>query len=334
MRRTGPLLIAVALLGAALVPLALGGKGALGVLAQIPPGDYAIIAAGTLLGWIARAAKLGLLMRRLRLRASPARIGAISLATEFAFLATPGGIGGYAAGIHYGRSVGASFACASSITAADQLLDSLLFGVALPLAALCAAQTLPAGLREAALISSVLLFFGLIALICTHRRLGRWLFAENGPLARVPFVRRHLAAAREFGALCAQRMRDLASGGPLFLIALAACTSVQWLTRYGLLWLILWQLGANVSFALLFMLQGVVLHAAAWTGVPSGGGGADLGLAATLAPFVPATDLASALLLWRFATLYLPLAAGFLAMLALQRRAPRTVADDVALATR
>jgi uncharacterized membrane protein YbhN (UPF0104 family) len=112
-------------------------------------------------------------------------------------------------------------------------------------------------------------------------------------------------------------------GGPRFLLALAICTSVQWLVRYGLLWLILWQLGAPVSYALLLLLQGIVLHAAGWTGVPSGGGGADLGLAATLAPLVPAAGIATALLLWRFATLYLPLAAGFVAVLALRRRSAR-----------
>lgn len=319
MRRTGPLLIAIALLGAALVPLALGGHGALDLLAHIPLGDYAVIMIAAVIGWIARAAKLGLLMRRLALGVSPARTGAISLATEFAFLATPGGIGGYVASVHYARSVGASFACASSITAADQLLDLLFFAVALPLAAFGAAQaTLPPGLRAAALISSALLFCVLLMLICAHRRFGRWLLAANGPLAGVPFAHRHLTALRDFVATCAERLRTFASGGPRFLLALAVATTVQWLVRYGLLWLILWQLHTPVPFALLLLLQGIVLHAAAWTGIPSGGGGADLGLAATLAAFVPAADVATALLLWRFATLYLPLAAGFVAMLALR----------------
>jgi uncharacterized protein (TIRG00374 family) len=332
MRRAGPLLIALALFGAALVPLLLGGKSTLFALAHIPLATYFGITAVAVFGWLARAAKLGLLMRRMDLRTVPARIGAISLATEFAFLATPGGIGGYAAGIHYARGVGASLAVAGSITAADQLLDLIFFAVALPLALLALAQaTLPGDLREAALCSSALLFFALIGAACTHRALGRWLLAANGPLSRLPFVRRHLDSLREFVATCSLRLRELARGGPRFLLALAICTSVQWLVRYGLLWLILWQLGAPVSYALLLLLQGIVLHAAGWTGVPSGGGGADLGLAATLAPLVPAAGIATALLLWRFATLYLPLAAGFVAVLALRRR---TAAHAVALAAR
>jgi uncharacterized membrane protein YbhN (UPF0104 family) len=180
---------------------------------------------------------------------------------------------------------------------------------------------LPAGLREAAVISCVLLSVSLLLLLCFHRALGRWLFAPEGPLARTPYLRRHVQALREFGATCSTRLRELARGGPRFLLALAACTTLQWLVRYGLLWLILGLLGQSASFALLLLLQGIVLHAAAWTGVPSGGGGADLGLAATLAPFADATTLATALLLWRFATLYLPLLAGGAAMLALRQRA-------------
>lgn len=334
MRRAGSLLIAFALLGAALVPLLLGGKSTLFALTRIPLADYLGIAAVAMLGWLARAAKLGLLMRRMDLHVSAARVGAISLATEFAFLATPGGIGGYAAGIHYARGVGASFAVAGSITAADQLLDLIFFAVALPLALFGLAETtLPVGLREAALCSSALLFVALTSAACVHRALGRWLLAASGPLSRLPLLRRHLTSLREFTTTCSVRLRELLRGGPRFLLALAVCTSVQWLVRYGLLWMVLWQLGARVSFALLLLLQGIVLHAAGWTGVPSGGGGADLGLAATLGPFVPAADIATALLLWRFVTLYLPLAAGFVAVIVL-RRAPARAADAIVLAVR
>ena len=331
MRRTGSLLILFALLGATLVPLLLGGKSIFSLLAQVSPADYLGIAAVAAFGWLARAAKLGLLMRRMDVHAGPTRTGAISLATEFAFLATPGGIGGYAAGIHYARSVGASPAVAGSVTAADQLLDLIFFTFALPIAALGFAQgALPAGLRAAALFSSALLLVALLGAACAHRTLGRWLLAANGPVSHLPFVRRHVTTLRDFLTTCSQRLRELTRSGPRFLCALAACTIVQWLVRYGLLWLILWRLGTPTSFALLLLLQGVVLHAAAWTGVPSGGGGADLGLAATLAPFVPAAQIATALLLWRFATLYLPLLAGFVAVLSLRRQTAPGTADALA----
>ena len=76
-----------------------------------------------------------------------------------------------------------------------------------------------------------------------------------------------------------------------------------------LLWLVLLLLGHRVPFALILLMQCLVLHAALWTGVPAGGGGAELGLSATLAAWVPPTSIATALLLWRMATLYICLAA-------------------------
>jgi uncharacterized membrane protein YbhN (UPF0104 family) len=86
------------------------------------------------------------------------------------------------------------------------------------------------------------------------------------------------------------------------------------------LWLALLLLGHQVPFAITLLLQSLVLHAALWTGVPAGGGGAELGLSATLAAWVPATSIATALLLWRIATLYSCLAVGAVAIAILARR--------------
>jgi len=90
------------------------------------------------------------------------------------------------------------------------------------------------------------------------------------------------------------------------------------------------QLDAYVPFSLTLLLQGVVLHVAQWTGMPAGGGGADLGLAATLAPFVPTAAIASALLLWRIATLYLSLIAGVVSIGALRWRTKSALIADTA----
>jgi len=332
MRHVRTLAIGLALLAAFAVPLLLGGRSTLFELAQVPPADIFAITGMAMLGWLARAAKLGLLMRRLDLHPSRARVVAISLATEFAFLATPGGVGGYAAGVYYARGVGASLPCAGSITAADQLLDLMFFALVLPLAVFGLAEVpLPAGLREAALVCSALLCAVLIALVAAHRVLGRWLFAPRGLVSRLPSLRRHAAALRDFFASCSTRLRQLAGGGPRFMLGLFVCTTVQWLVRYGLLWLILAHLGSPLPFAFVLLLQGIVLHAAAWTGIPSGGGGADLGLAAALAPMVPLASLGTALLLWRFATLYLPLVAGLAALLALRVRPARVRSEPEAV---
>ena len=80
----------------------------------------------------AQAATVAAPIRRAR---EPARSLGISLATDFAFMTTPGGVGGYAASVYYLRRAGASASGAAAITAADQGMDVLFFVVALPLAA-------------------------------------------------------------------------------------------------------------------------------------------------------------------------------------------------------
>jgi len=86
-----------------------------------------------------------------------------------------------------------------------------------------------------------------------------------------------------------------------------------------------------VSFPLIFLLQVFVLQAASWTGVPAGAGSAELGLSATLITWVPGPTLATALLLWRMATLHVGLIAGAIAIAVLARRHKR--AQRAAMAT-
>lgn len=320
MRRAAALLISIALLAALAVPLLIGGRAALQTLAQFPMSSYLLLIAVAIIGWAFRAAKLGLLMSRLSVAPGAVRVAAISLATELAFLATPGGVGGYAAGVYYLRGAGASLSGAGSIAAADQLLDLLFFAFALPLALIGLIEVpLPHVLRQAALVSIAIAFCVIALAVWARRPLARWLCAPKGPLSRIPVLRRHIEALKNFGTDCEQHLRDLALGGPWFVAALSACTIVQWMIRYGLLWLIAQLLGDPVPFALLLILQSVVLHAAQWTGVPSAGGGADLGLAAALASWMPAANIASALILWRFATVYLGVAAGLIAVAYLRR---------------
>jgi uncharacterized protein (TIRG00374 family) len=99
---------------------------------------------------------------------------------------------------------------------------------------------------------------------------------------------------------------------------------MQWLARYGILWWIFVLLGHRVPFALIVALQALILHVAQWSGVPAGGGGAEIGLSTALAAWAPAATLGTALLLWRMTTLYLSLAAGGVAIARLGRRSRRS----------
>lgn len=100
-------------------------------------------------------------------------------------------------------------------------------------------------------------------------------------------------------------------------VALLLLTALQWLFRYGVLWLALQDLGHHVPFGFVLVLQAVDLHLAQWTGIPAGGCSADLGLAAALGPQVTDPKMATALLLWRFSMHYIPLLVGSLSLVVL-----------------
>jgi uncharacterized protein (TIRG00374 family) len=324
MRRAAALLIVLALLGTLAVPLWLGGRSAVLTSLTLSPTSYLAIGALGVAAWMLRAMKQRLLLRRLGIAPGAWRILAISLATDCAFLTTPGGVGGYAAGIYYLRGIGASYASASAVAAADQVLDMLFFAVAMPLAALGVAQTvaLPAAFAHGAAWAGCAAL-GALALLALARR----------PLARCTLLRERRERVRAFVAEFAAQAKRLGQGSPGYVAGVVACTGLQWFARYGVLWLILDRLGHRVPFSLALLLQGVMLHVAQWTGMPAGGGSADLGLAAALAAWVPPAALASALLLWRVATLYLSVVVGLVAMAALrvrgnaQRGAAARVAD-------
>jgi len=110
------------------------------------------------------------------------------------------------------------------------------------------------------------------------------------------------------------------TGGVAFALGVMTLTALQQLSRYGILWLVFLVLGFPIPPALVFVLQTLVVQAAAWTGIPAGGGVAEIALSATFAPWIPGAALASALIIWRVATLYVGLVAGAVAVFWLSRK--------------
>lgn len=320
MRHAG-LLIALALAATLAVPILLGGNDALWQTLHFSIDGYLAIFAVIVTSWFARAIKLHLLLHRLNVHPRFGRTLAISLATDFAFISTPGGVGGYAASVYYLRRAGTSVSGAATITAADQGLDLLFFVLVLPVAGIALIWSdLPQTLAILGFASSACMIALALAALLARHKLAAWLFGANTVGALWPRLQRKQQALREFALSLRANASLLLAGGPAFLCGVFALTALQWLTRYGVLWLVLLLLGHRVPFALILLMQSLVLHAALWTGVPAGGGGAELGLSATLAAWVPATSIATALLLWRMATLYICLASGAVAIAVLARR--------------
>lgn len=305
MRARQTLLILVALSAAVAVPLLLGGRGALLAVAQFPPSGLALLALLSLSGSLAKAAKMQGIAMQLGLRLSWLRMTAISVAGDAAFLATPMGAGGYPLSLFLLSRSAVSLGDSTAIIAVDQIFDLLFFMIVLPCftASLLSLQTLMAMIAALSLIA-LLLWFTRNALKPALGRLLRW------RMWRVPMRR----ALRMFAAML-QKIHLLRSAGPRLIVQTASLTAVQQLSRYGLLWYVLTRLGIELPFGEVFAAQALLMSAAGWTGLPAGAGAAELGLTAAFASRVSTPTMASALLLWRLASLHLPLILGGLSLL-------------------
>jgi uncharacterized protein (TIRG00374 family) len=141
--------------------------------------------------------------------------------------------------------------------------------------------------------------------------------SARGALKRFGKTHRRPARWRAFFAGVRRQWLGLLTGPRWRLGVLLLLTTAQWLLRYGALWFILLEQGHALPPGFVVAAQALVLHAALWTGVPAGGGGGDLGLAAAFAAWVPPVVVGTALVLWRFATLFCPLALGAIGLIAL-----------------
>ena len=333
-RRFHRLLLVAALVATIAIPFLLGGRNTLSAAANIHVGGYAALFALIVASWAARALKLHQLLHRLGTHASLARAFGISLATDLAFSATPAGVGGYVASVYYLRKAGASVSGAATIMAMDQGIDLVFFAVSVPVAALVLAGSgVSPALTITALCGAALTSAFLATIWLARKRILSLLSAPNRLSARWPRIAKAQNGLRTFVGSMSEHVSSIFTAGPRFLFWMLGLTAVQWITRYAVLWLTLLLLGHAVSFALAFLLQVVVLHAALWTGIPAGGGGAELGLTATLAPWVAPAETATALIVWRAVTLYASLIAGSAAIVVLARRHRRIPAAHASSAS-
>jgi uncharacterized protein (TIRG00374 family) len=310
-RAVAILLFVLAVGGTIGVPLLMGGRAAFASVLELPLWGYVSIAALVSLNWLARTTKLLCLSRRLHVPATFWRMFAVSLATDFGFMVTPAGIGGYAACVHFLRRIGASTSGAVAITAADQLLDVVFFVLAVPAAAIALGWAVLPHIAFDALHVAIGIALTVVLPLAVWRGY-RWALRGDRPCpAAWNRAARKLA---EFATRARSDTRALFTSGALFTAQILALTVLQQCSRYGLLALIFDVLGYHVPLAVVFVLQTLVVQAAAWTGIPAGGGAAEIGLSASFAQWIPGTSLASALVVWRVATLHIGLVAGVVAL--------------------
>lgn len=277
-----------------------------------------VLAASAVVSAAAKAGKQQLMQTALGLRLRFRRTLAITFVTDAAFLSSPFGAAGYGVNLGLLQRAGASWTQATTVVSGDQALDLAFFAVAVPVSlvsciGLVAGLITPQSLQVMASVS-----FGAIALACGVWTCRRKLVASaGGAVRRIGVTGRRPAQWRAFLANVREQWMHLLTGPRWRLGALLLLTTTQWLLRYGALWFILLKQGYSLPPGFVVAVQALVLHAALWTGIPAGGGGGDLGLAAAFGSWVPSEAVGTALILWRFATLFCPLALGAIGMLAL-----------------
>ncbi len=312
MRRTialAALLLAIA--GSLIVPLAFGGRDALRLLATFPPSGFLALGLVAIIGWLAKAAKFRLLAARLGQPTGFLPCVAISLGCDFAFAATPAGLGGYAATVFLFGRVGVTPACAAAVAAADQALDLIFFAVAIPLALLwmLGYQMFEVSVADAMVAVCWSIAIALICLVvkCVGRA-RRQMFAEA--VLRLPGLRGRRESVLAVLAEWRDHLRDLCGAPRAFAAAALMATCMQWIARYSILALILSWSGYEAPFAAILLLQALALHAGQWTGIPGGIGSTDVIIGKTLSVWAPIVTVGSSVMIWRMATFDLTLLVG------------------------
>lgn len=303
--------LALALAGAMLVPMLLGGSELWPRLMAFDPSLLLTLLGMILLCWVINAMRLRLLLGQQRKQLSHARSLGVIMATEFAICTTPGGSGGPVTLMALLARNRIGPARSGAVFAADQLNDLLFFFCAMLAIAGYALFHRLGRSQQSMLLGSALLLCVALAIIVALLRYRRALMRQNGRLLKRLGVagRRRRRWARKllhFIAALAQTWQL-----PKRTLALVfALTCVHWSLRYSVLYLVLQGLGAELSWIPSFLVQMLSLSAGQFSLLPGGAGAAELTSASLLAPLVGSSTAAAAILIWRAITYYFYLLAG------------------------
>lgn len=328
MKRHWLLLLLVAVLVGASVPIILGGRQVFSELLRVPVSWLLGMVALIFVCWNLNAWRLRLMLHGraegLGQRAALATV----MATEFSLNATPGGSGAPFAMAVLLRRHGVAPATATAILAVDQLTDLLVFLALLPTLALYGLSNYLdlGGWWE--LVVPFALLFGVFMLVVALARHHRELMTLTGGWLK----RLHVKRPRRFGlARSTLRFRrgieeTLAVPRWRLVLMFALCLT-HWLLRYSVIFLAVRAMGEQLDWTYGFFVQMVAMGAGHLTLLPGGAGGAEVAGAAMLSPWLGSLTTATVIVVWRFMTFYWYLIAGGLVMLFVTARQPRPVAD-------
>ena len=305
-------LIGLGLLLGLAVPWLLGGHGVWRRLLDIPAAVFALAVGFTLLGWHCNAGRLRLLVGSTGRHMGQWHAFAVAMATDFGYMASPGGAGGWLAWAWLlRRHAGLGTARSLALYAADRLLDLLFFSFAL----------LTFGLVWAFATGGARLGWRVLLLLAGMAALGTlaWLLVRyfDRLLRALLWTLRLLRVSPRRRWRLARSLMEFHTGLGVVLrlprarrAALAGLCVLHWSLRYSVLYVMVRGLGHHLPWAYTFVVQLVALYAGQITLMPGGSGGAELVAGALLVPYLGRTDAAAAVLGWRLITFYWYLVAG------------------------
>lgn len=305
MTRHWVLALIASLVGVAVVPLLLGGGESLQRAASLPPLALAGLLGMICLAWCCNAGRYHLLLGGMGRAPRYRSLLRVVVSAEFAGTATPAYAGGPAAYLYLLGQLGLRPGQSAAAVALDQLTDLVFFATVLPVALLmlAAGQTLR-GMGGGLILVALLPVMGVALLAWLPRHYRRLALALGQLMQRVPRVQRWRYRLARWLIQFRHSVQAVLAMDRRRLVAVYLLCAAHWCLRYGILPVAIYLLGERVPVAYLFVVQSVALSVGLLTGVPAGAGTADLTFAALLSAYLPASAVASALLIWRFCTFH------------------------------
>jgi len=307
-----PVLLALSLLLSLMVPLLIGGLKQFTLLKHLPWWIALVFAQMIFFSWLANANRLRLISKDVGQRLGIIEGVAMTAAAEFAGVATPGSIGMAATYTYFFKEKGLRLGTALGMMAVIVVTDLLFYISMMPCAAVAmifeshhrsGATTLLAVVLGVA-AGGTLIFY---ALIRYYRRIY---FFLSRRLAGFPWLarQRYQLARMIVEFIQAFRLIGRMSWGQRLGLYFSAVG--YWLPRYGILLVLIPLLGQTVSFAYLFLIQGLLNLGGQMIVLPGGGGGVEAGYVGFMRPYLNWQTLSFSLLVWRTFTFYWSLGVG------------------------
>ena len=242
----------------------------------------------------------------------------ITLSMEFAIAATPAGVGGMITRMGLQKRQGMSFEKTTSLMSADWIADLLFFMVLAPFGLWQLIEQLPwsqiqrsdhpefrgwAGVVIIALLVIISSFLWQRKRIMQILPRSLRLYLGGLTIRLKNTARKHIVEIRETFALILSNHR-------MDYLAVIGLATIQWSCRYGVLWVILKLLGADINPIVIMLIQGSLFMLGLLIVVPGGGGSVELLTSILLAPMVGAPIATTAVVIWRFFTYYAYLISG------------------------